>query len=523
MKQSIGTLLAVLLFLLSGCTSVSCERTPEGTFQQVIAFQGDSLPTDTTELTLTSLTREEADLLAAELPKLRKVHAENCPDLPALASLKRQRPGVQISYRVCLDGKNVSGSAVFLTLDRIAGEDLALLPFLPQLKGLTVAGGEAETLARLQTFCREQDITLQVKLKGQTIGPDTQALTLSGITEQELPLLHLLSGAESLHLPEPEVEAEALTALEAALDAHVTWEKTVFGLTFSSEEETIDLTPVLSPTPWQRPQDKTPYQRGLDFPVEHTEEEVRSAVKVFKNHPLPDRSAETAALIAEAETAMAYFPHAEKLVMCGCYLDNEAMAKFREDRREYYKVIWSVDCGEIAPRTDAAFFMPVKYHVYYLSTRQAHNLRYCEEMVAVDIGHMSVSDISFVEKMPNLQYLILAHTNVQSIEALSSCKNLKFLEVDHTSVQDLTPLQSCTALEDLNIGNTWCEVEPLKQMPWLKNLWMIFRGDKARELMPELPETNIVYTGTATVDSGWRDLPNYFAMRDELKMFYMSW
>ena len=55
--------------------------------------------------------------------------------------------------------------------------------------------------------------------------------------------------------------------------------------------------------------------------------------------------------------------------------------------------------------------MPVKYHVYYLSNRQAYNLRYCEEVIAVDIGHMNVSDISFVEFMPNLEYLILAHTN----------------------------------------------------------------------------------------------------------------
>ena len=269
--------------------------------------------------------------------------------------------------------------------------------------------------------------------------------------------------------------------------------------------------------------DRTVYQRGLDYPVLHTDEEVRSAVKLFEGHPLPDKTGDTARLIEEATAAMAYFPEAQSLVMCGCLLDNEAMAAFREEMREIYKVVWSVECGEIAFRTDTTFIMPAKYHVYYLSTKQVYNLRYCEEATAVDIGHMNVSDISFVEFMPELEYLILAHTSVQNIDSLAGCRKLKFLEVDHTAVQDLTPLQSCTALEDLNIGNTWCPVDPLKEMTWLKNLWMVFRGKRVPELAEVLTETNIVYQGNATVDSGWRDLPNYFAMRDALKMYYMSW
>ena len=142
--------------------------------------------------------------------------------------------------------------------------------------------------------------------------------------------------------------------------------------------------------------------------------------------------------------------------------------------------------------------------------------------MAVDIGHMNVSDISFVEYMPNLEYLILAHTSVQYIEPIRSCKKLKFLELDWTGIRDLTPLQDCTALEDLNIGNTGVSVEPLIQMPWLKNVWMIFKKS-AYILTQALPDTRVVSSGNATVASGWRDLPNYYAMRDWLKMYYMSW
>lgn len=500
------------------------EKMPDAEIRFDVPFQGSQISSETTEITVTNLTMEDAGILAACLPKLRTVSAESCTDYEALLHLKQQRPEVQVNYRVKLSGRNYASTTIRLTLSGITEEELARLEYLPFLKTVTLTGGQPELLTKLQEYCREKEISLRLQIGGDVIPENTESLELTGITTESLSLLYLMPRLKTLHLIEPEAEAEALLALSEALaDTSVTWEKTVFGLTFPQDAQLVDLTEVTSLGPNQTLGAKTAYQYGLDYPVLHTEEEVRSAVKVLDGHPLPDKSADTAALIAEAEAAMAYFPEAEKLVMCGCILDNKAMAAFREAHREDYKVVWSVDCGEIAPRTDAAFFMPVKYHVYYLSTEQAYNLRYCEDMIAVDIGHMNVSDISFAEFMPNLEYLILAHTSIQSIEALKHCTKLKFLEVDHTAVQDLTPLQNCTLLEDLNIGNTWCKVDPLKEMTWLKNLWMIFRGNRAAELMESLPDTNIVYAGSATVDSGWRDLPNYFAMRDALQMYYMTW
>jgi Leucine-rich repeat (LRR) protein len=168
--------------------------------------------------------------------------------------------------------------------------------------------------------------------------------------------------------------------------------------------------------------------------------------------------------------------------------------------------------------------MPVRENVYYFNDEEAYNLRYCEDMVCVDIGHMSIHDIDFVRYMPNLQYLILAHTQVQYIEPISSCKKLKFLELDWSPIRDLTPLKECTALEDLNLGNTFADFAPIKKMTWLKNLWMIDCSTRARyEMTQALPDTRVMVTGAATVANGWRDLDNYYAMRDLLGMHYMSW
>lgn len=136
---------------------------------------------------------------------------------------------------------------------------------------------------------------------------------------------------------------------------------------------------------------------------------------------------------------------------------------------------------------------------------------------------MSVSDIDFVAYMPNLQYLILTHTKVRNIEPLRNCKNLKFLELEYAAIFDFSPLQECTALEDLNIGKTYADIEPLKELTWLKNLWMIYRADDAYEMSLALPNTHIVCSGNGrTCDNGWRFLQNYYDMRDVLKMYYMS-
>ena len=61
------------------------------------------------------------------------------------------------------------------------------------------------------------------------------------------------------------------------------------------------------------------------------------------------------------------------------------------------------------------------------------------------------------------------------------------------------------------------------QMTWLKNLYMIFgnSGD-AWKASQALPNTHVVASGDATVGGGWRRLPNYYAMRDALHMYYMN-
>ncbi len=500
-----------------------CRKLPDARIRWDVPFQGTALAEDTRELTLTALSREDARVLAEYLPQLRKVNALECADYENLALLKQLRPGVQVEYRVPLNGRNFSGSALQVTLEEPGEEDLIRLNYLPQLSTVAVTGGQPEILEALEAFCADQGISLLCRIRGQDYSADTTVLDVTGITDKELATLQLMPMLRRVTLREPAAAAESLIALReqrAGLDLH--WEKTVLGVTFGEDAQKIDLTQVLSLAQGQSPEEKSAYQLCAEHPCLGVDEPEPASVKLLQQHPLPDRTPDTAAMIREVEAAMPYFPEAQTLLMLGCFLDNDKMDAFRTDHLEDYQVVWLVQCGKVATRTDAKFFMPTKYHVYYFQDFESGNLRYLHNIVALDLGHMNISDISFVEEMPDLEYLILAHTSVQKIEALANCKKLKFLEVDWTAVQDLTPLQSCTVLEDLNVGNTWCDLEPLQEMTWLKNLWMIGRNYDL-DLVAALPNTHIQVAGTATVDMGWREKPNYFAMRDILQMFYMDW
>lgn len=489
-----------------------------------IPLQGNHYPMDTQILKIETLTGEDVQTLAM-FPELKTVDANRCRDYENLAALRELCPDLTIYCTVTIGGRTYFQNAQALRLEGVTEEELSALACLPDLKKVVAGGRDTANYDRLQAYCQEKGIAFSVNLGTQELSEDTREVTLANATEAQLELLRLLPELTAVHLREPRASAEAVKQLAGDLpQAKVTWEKTVLGMTFSWDVEEIDLSEVLSKGPDDAGRGGlTAWEYNAKQNIHGDREERPSAVKVFQHHPLPDRVEDTRDMLAELEEALLYFPNVKQLVMCGARLNNLAMGEFREAHREDFKLVWTVQCGQVATRTDATYFMPTKFHVYYFYNQDAYNLRYCEDIISLDIGHMPVHDISFVKNMPNLKYLILAHTSVMDITPLASCKNLVFLEVDHTAVLDLTPLQSCTALEDLNVGNTSVDLTPLKQMTWLKNLWMVFRGSSAWELSQALPDTHVVASGNATVDSGWRYLPNYYAMRDELKMYYMPW
>lgn len=441
------------------------------------------------------------------------------------APTETKAPVTAAVFELTLDGVSYGQDAAEIRTSSITEDALEKLSQMTGLKLVTATEGTGENLEQLRTYCDENGIAFQVELAGQTVDGDTEELTLSNATENQVQLLGLMPNLKSLHFPEPEAPAEALLELRTKLpETVVTWEKTVLGMTFPQNAVEIDLSKVIALEEGQAFGEKTAWEYGLEFQTMGVQEEPHRTAKVLPEHPFPDKTDSTEQFISDVEAAMPYFPEAEKVLLCGAWLDNEMMSEYRERHREDYKVVWSVLCGDIAPRTDALFFMPTKYYVTSgnFNDLYSYNLRYCEDIVSMDIGHMHITELDFLEYMPDLKYLVLFSQSMSDISPLSKCKNLVYLELSMCDqISDYSPLLDCTALEDLNVEQSAGDITQLFEMTWLKNLWL---GDCGIELYQTareaMPDTNVVYSGSA--DNNWRTVPNYYKMRDALLMFYME-
>ena len=441
-----------------------------------VTVQGKQYSSDSTKLAVTGLT--DADVKAISyLENLKTVSARGCTDYAQLLTLQEQNPELEVVYTVQIEDQTFAQSAVKVYFSEADQKDVDKLRYLPAVTDVVAREGrEPEQLAALQDKCHEQGMSFHVMFGQDVCAEDVEELTITATTDEELNLLDLLPNLKKVHFVSPEASVENLIALRENSGLEVTWERSVYGVMVTSEDVEVDIS----------------------------------------YHEVDN--------LQELEQQMEYFPNAEKLIMSYCGIENPTMAAFRELHREDYKVVWTVTFnGKLPTRTDETDFFPSRDGMYYFSDVEAYNLRYCEDMVCIDVGHMTVKDVGpWLSKMPNLEYLILAHTQVQYIDGIENCKKLKFLELDWSCIRSLDPLVGCTSLEDLNIGLTWPDTSALLEMPWLKNVYMI-EGSQADawKISQACPNTRVVTRGGATVGSGWRQLPNYYAMRDYLGVPYM--
>lgn len=501
------------------------KKAPNSEILWRIPFQGKTYDQDTDVLYVTSLTDEDVATLDY-FTRLKTVEAQECTDYPQLAALTARRPEVTVEYTVTIDGREYPQDTAVVSISGITEEEINLLTYLPELTAVTAVGCRTpEQMTRLRDFCQEKGLSFALRFGTKTYPDTVQELDVTGVTDGELELLQLLPELKTLHLKNPEADPETVAQLRSTYPkVDISWEVEIAGVSFPDDTKEVDLSAVLESSTAQtaagtaagtqtavgaQTTTKTQTTTGTATGTQSTKETQSTAPAVTLN-------------LEDLEKKMSYLSDAKQVFLGKCGLDNEELAALRERVRDSYKLVWTVQLGKkLTARTDDTTFMPVREHVYYFLDEDAYNLRYCEDMLCVDVGHMGLTNIDFVKGMPHLQILILAHNGqLQDISPISSCKELIFLELDWSAVKDFTPLVGCTSLEDLNIGLTYPSVEPLMQMTWLKNLWMVDRGG-AYQLSQALPDTKIVASADVTVGAGWRNLPNYYKMRDMLGMEYM--
>lgn len=146
--------------------------------------------------------------------------------------------------------------------------------------------------------------------------------------------------------------------------------------------------------------------------------------------------------------------------------------------------------------------------------------KYCKNLIALDIGHNKVDDISFLYDLPHLKVLIVAlNPDLEDITPIGSLKELEYLELFRNNVHDLSALANCKNLVDLNITyNRISDLSPLYELKHLRRLWL-YNSNNYSDNMPvpreavdklrkQLPECHINTTSAGT-NGGWRNHPRY--------------
>lgn len=389
-------------------------------------------------------------------------------------TLKSWYPHCEILWDVPFQGGFYPENTRELTVTSLTEADIALLDYFPQLR--RIQGRECrdyEVLARLRSERPDLEVSYGISVGGRAFSREITQLTVSADHWEEL--LHRIPYFEKLEkvvLTDCWGNMEAVRALRSAFpELEVTWRFSFKGLALDEFTETLDLTGI--------PMTK-----------------------------------------AEAEKLIAHLPNLTYVDMTDCGISNEDMEKINL-RHEDIKVVWTVKLGSwFRIRTDATWFMPVKYD-FYPRGDDLVNLKYCHDIIALDIGHMDISSCEFVAYMPKLKYLLMADTPISDLTPLTGLEELIYLELFLTRVTDCTPLLTLTNLEDLNLCYTVGDPVTVSQMTWLKNLWWTNCWGQYM-LRQKLTETYLEFNSPSSTGKGWRELPNYYAQRDIFGMYYME-
>lgn len=213
-------------------------------------------------------------------------------------------------------------------------------------------------------------------------------------------------------------------------------------------------------------------------------------------------------------------PYLQKVYMINCGLSTIEYAALQDAHPEI-KLVWQFVIANRYVRTDAVAIstMVADWKTSpHTTDAETWCLRYCTDLIGLDLGHNYIRDLSFLEYMPNLKVLILVdNCGLSDFSALKYCTKLKYLEIFVNGCRDLSFLDYMPELEDLNISfNPIYSIDHLHGIEHLRRLWIVYSrisADDYLALKAEYPDVVIVNSGPNSIGSGWRTDSHFYAMR----------
>lgn len=154
-------------------------------------------------------------------------------------------------------------------------------------------------------------------------------------------------------------------------------------------------------------------------------------------------------------------------------------------------------------------------------------LKYCPDMMTLDLSHNDIDDISFLLDMPKLRVLLLGDNDIEDVSYLSQLRDLEYLELFKNKIKDVSPLASLQNLLDLNLSHNHIDdLTPLAVLKNVERLWVYNSNNYSKNdpvpktvvdfLQSEMPNTHIDSTSYSTL-GGWREHPRYYVVRNMIR------
>ena len=219
----------------------------------------------------------------------------------------------------------------------------------------------------------------------------------------------------------------------------------------------------------------------------------------------------------ELHERLQYLPNLTKLDMFK-YMHSKADMALLFDSYPGIRFGFTVQVAHKKIRTDLTAFSTLSPPQRY-KNKDFENLRFCYQLLALDIGHNAVDDLSFLQYLPNLRVLIVADNRLTDISPIGQLKDLEYLEIFQNRITDLSPLKQNQKLIDLNVSwnKTLCDYESLLELPNLQRLWYVNTAltEEGRQALTErFPEAQIVFEAEHSTAGGWRKHPRYDVLRE---------
>lgn len=159
------------------------ELYPQCEVKWMVPFQGQTLSYDTEALTVSKLSLADVDMVK-HFTHLKSVDAMECSDLDNIMELCKQHPDVQVNWMVPFGSQVFSSTTTELELEDASAEELqSLLPYLPDLKVLTLTGTTPDNDTMLQLKETYPDVAFgwDFQLCGVTVNSNATEIDLSEI------------------------------------------------------------------------------------------------------------------------------------------------------------------------------------------------------------------------------------------------------------------------------------------------------------------------------------------------------